>query len=195
MLLLIGLGNPSAEYENTFHNMGFMAIDTLAAALNKKIKKSECSALTATFSVKGEKVVLAKPLTYMNLSGQSAKSLVAKYRAVLDEIVVIYDDFDLPRYTLRARYEGSAGTHNGMKSVIEELGTTQIKRIRIGIGREDAEAKEFVLSDIKKEDASEFQNTFSHLANLLNTYIKSRDFDELIRDCALYRKKVSQTES
>ena len=190
MLIIVGLGNPSAEYENTFHNMGFMAIDKLAAKLNKKVKKAECSALTSTFSVAGETVVLAKPLTYMNLSGESVKSIVKKYKATTDEVIIIYDDFDLPRYALRARNEGSAGSHNGMKSIIAELGTQTIKRIRIGIGREDAEAKDYVLSSIKKEDAIGFEKTFEALAELLSKYIKYRNFEELVRDCTLFGKSV-----
>lgn len=190
MLIIIGLGNPSSEYENTFHNMGFMAVDRLAEKLNKKIKKAECSALTSTFSVKGETIVLAKPLTYMNLSGEAARSLLAKYKANIDEIIVVFDDFDLPRYTLRARSEGSAGSHNGMKSIISELGTCSIKRIRIGIGKEDAEARDYVLSTIKNEDASRFNKTFDKLAELLEGYIRTRNFDELVRDCTLYGKSA-----
>lgn len=188
MILIIGLGNPSPEYENTFHNMGFMAVDMLAEKLNKKIKKAECSALTATFSVQNEKIVLAKPVTYMNLSGEAAKSLAKKYGATPADVIVIYDDFDLPRFTLRARAEGGPGTHNGMKSVIAELGTQAFKRIRVGIGKEDAEAKDYVLSGIKKEDAAKFRETLDALAELLKRYIADRDFDSLIRDCTLYNK-------
>lgn len=189
MLIVIGLGNPTPEYENTFHNMGFTAVDRLAQKLGKKIKKAECSSLTSTFSVKGETVVLAKPLTYMNLSGQAAKSLTAKYKATPEDVVVIFDDFDLPRHTLRARGEGSAGSHNGMKSVIAELGTSAIKRIRIGIGREDDEARVYVLSEIKKEDAPGFDLAVDKLAELLVKYIADRDFDALMRDCTLFGKK------
>jgi len=188
MLLMIGLGNPSSDYENTFHNMGFMAVDRLAEKLGKKIKKAECSALTSTFSLKNEKIVLAKPMTYMNLSGEAAKSLASKYGASPADVIIIYDDFDLPRFALRARAEGGPGTHNGMKSVIAELGTQGFKRIRIGIGKEDAEAKDYVLSGIKKEDASKFSETLDALAALLARYIGDRDFDALMRDCTLYKK-------
>lgn len=189
MLIIIGLGNPSAQYENTFHNMGFMAIDRLADRLNKKVKKAECSALTATFSYKGETIVLAKPITYMNLSGQSVKSLVAKYKAGVQDVVVIYDDFDLPRYTLRARADGSGGSHNGMKNIIEELSANNIKRVRIGIGKEDALARDYVLSDIKKEDVPMFDAALERLAELLQGYITNRNFDWLVRDCTLYGKQ------
>jgi PTH1 family peptidyl-tRNA hydrolase len=190
MILIIGLGNPSPEYENTFHNMGFMAVDRLAEKLNKKIKKAECSALTSTFSVDNDKVILAKPMTYMNLSGEAAKSLASKYGAAPADILVIYDDFDLPRFTLRARAEGGPGTHNGMKSVIAELGTQEFKRIRVGIGKEDAEAKDYVLSTIRKEDAAKFDETLDYLAGLLQRYIKDKLFDNVIRDCTLFNKSV-----
>ncbi|HOB63609.1 MAG: aminoacyl-tRNA hydrolase [Clostridiales bacterium] len=190
MLIIVGLGNPSAEYENTFHNMGFMAVDKLAQKLNKKIKKAECFALTAAFSAGGEKIVLAKPMTYMNLSGDAVKSLAAKYKATSDEIIIIYDDFDIPRFTLRARSEGSGGSHKGMKHIIEKLGTQAIKRVRIGIGKEDREAKDYVLSKIKKEDEAAFGKTFDALAEFLSEYIKTRDFDAFIRDCALYAKSA-----
>lgn len=181
MIIIVGLGNPTEEYAKTFHNMGYMAIDALADKLGKKIKKAECDSLTVTFSRNGEKVVLAKPLTYMNLSGKAVKSLIAKYKATPEEVVILYDDIDIDRYTLRARASGSAGTHNGMRDIISTLGTTGVKRVRIGIGREGYDLKDYVLSKIKSEDEGEFKKVFDKLAGALNAYLKNADFEALMR--------------
>ncbi len=183
MIILVGLGNPGKEYENTFHNMGFKAIDALADKMGKSIKKAECQALTCTFSRNSEKVVFAKPLTYMNLSGQSVKSLLQKYKATPDDLVVIYDDIDIDRFSIRARASGSAGTHNGMKSIVECLGSDKFKRIRVGIGRDGAyNLADYVLSNIKAEDRDSFQKLFEDLATALENYLKHNDFDKLMRE-------------
>lgn len=181
MIIIVGLGNPTEEYAKTFHNMGFMAIDRLADKLGKKIKKAECDALTVTFSRNGEKVVFAKPLTYMNLSGKAVKSLIAKYNANPEDVVILYDDIDIDRFTLRARASGSAGTHNGMRDIISTLGTTNIKRVRIGIGREGCELKDYVLSKVKTEDEVEFNKVFDKLADALDAYLRNADFEALMR--------------
>lgn len=181
MKIIVGLGNPTPEYEKTFHNMGFLAIDALAEKLNKKVKKAECSALTATFSVKGETVVLAKPLTYMNLSGKSVKSLMAKYNAQPEDVVVLFDDFDIPRFNTRAREAGSGGTHNGMRNIVQEVGSQQIKRIRIGIGQDIADKITYVLSAMKKEDAPAFNDMFNRIADALTNYLNTDDFSALMR--------------
>ena len=183
MIILVGLGNPGKEYENTFHNMGFKAIDALADKMGKSIKKAECQALTCTFSRNSEKVVFAKPLTYMNLSGQSVKSLLQKYKATPDDLVVIYDDIDIDRFSIRARASGSAGTHNGMKSIVECLGSDKFKRIRVGIGRDGAyNLADYVLSNIKAVDRDSFQKLFEDLATALENYLKHNDFDKLMRE-------------
>lgn len=183
MLLIVGLGNPGKEYEKTFHNMGFMALDTLAEKMGKSIKKAECQALTCTFSRNSEKVVFAKPLTYMNLSGQAVKSLMSKYGATENDLVVIYDDIDIDRFAIRARASGSAGTHNGMKSIVQYIGTEKFKRIRVGIGRDGAyNLADYVLSQIKKEDQEAFNSLFNDLASALEGYLKHNDFDKLMRE-------------
>lgn len=183
MKIIVGLGNPGKEYENTFHNMGYKAIDALADKMGKSIKKAECQALTCTFSRNSEKVVFAKPLTYMNLSGQSVKSLLQKYKATPEDLVVIYDDIDIDRFSIRARASGSAGTHNGMKSIVENLQTDKFKRIRVGIGREGAyNLADYVLSTIKSEDREQFKALFIDLAGALENYLKHEDFDRLMRE-------------
>lgn len=181
MLLIVGLGNPSAEYENTFHNMGFKAIDNLAEKLGKKIKKNQCRSLTATFSVKGENIVLAKPQTYMNLSGEAVKSLMSKYGIAPSEIIVLFDDVDIDRYTIRARSSGSAGTHNGMKNIVSKIETTEFKRIRIGIGRGEGELSDFVLSRISKEEMEQFSTSINIISEAVFKYVYDRDFDKLAR--------------
>ena len=125
-LVIVGLGNPGKEYESTYHNAGWRAVDALSGKLGKKLKKAECSSLTWTGNVGGEKIVLAKPLTYMNLSGEAVKSLISKYGG---EPIVIYDDIDLPLGVLRARTAGSAGTHNGMRDIVEKLGRTDFCQV------------------------------------------------------------------
>ncbi len=181
MLVIVGLGNPGKEYENTFHNMGFRAVDALADKLGKSLKKVECNSLTVTFSRQGEKVVLAKPLTYMNLSGEAVKSLLAKYKATPKDLIVIYDDIDIPRHTLRARGSGSAGTHNGMKSIVNLLGTTEFKRIRVGIGRKEGDLADYVLSEVPSAEREAFANDYARIAEALEVYMKDNDFEEVMR--------------
>ncbi len=183
MKLIVGLGNPTKEYENTFHNMGFRALDALAERLGKAIKKAECQALTCTFSRNGEKVIFAKPLTYMNLSGQAVKSLMQKYGVSAEDLVVLYDDIDIPRFSLRARASGSAGSHNGMKSIVSLIGSQNFKRIRIGIGKENVfNLADYVLSNVKAEDNVTFNELFNSLAENLEAYLKHDDFDRLMRE-------------
>lgn len=154
MHIIIGLGNYGMEYERTFHNMGFMAADLLAEKLGVRFKKKECEALTAEANIKGEKVILAKPQTYMNSSGRAVYQLQRKYRAQAKDLCVIYDDYDLPKGKVRIRPSGSAGTHNGMRSVIAETGTQEFPRIRIGIRDESNEAPliSYVLSRVRSAD-------------------------------------------
>ena len=154
MVLIVGLGNPEKQYETTFHNMGFLAVGEAADKLGVKFKKKECEASVAEAHIGGEKVILARPVTYMNASGRAVKQLMSKYKVSPSELIVIYDDFDLPKGKLRIRAAGSAGTHNGMRSIIGEIGTGEFARVRIGI--KDPEVNipviNYVLSNIRKED-------------------------------------------
>lgn len=154
MYIIVGLGNPDEKYLKTFHNMGYLAVGDAAEKLGVKFKKKECEAYTAEANIGGEKVILARPVTYMNSSGRAVKQLLAKYKATPDELVVIYDDYDLPKASVRIRPSGSAGTHNGMRSVIAEIGTQNFARIRIGIRDEGSQIPliNYVLSEVRKED-------------------------------------------
>ncbi|MBP5308125.1 MAG: aminoacyl-tRNA hydrolase [Clostridia bacterium] len=133
MYLIVGLGNPGKKYGNTFHNSGFSAIDEAADLFDAAFSKKRCKAVIAECSVGGEKVILAKPQTYMNLSGESVRELLSYYKIPLSNLAVIYDDYDLPIGALRIRPRGSAGTHNGMRNIIKEIGSPDFTRIRIGI--------------------------------------------------------------
>ena len=154
MFLIVGLGNPEEKYFKTFHNLGYLAAGDCAEFLGVKFKKKECESVTAEGYLKGEKVVLARPVTYMNASGRAVKQLMAKYKVSPRELIVLYDDYDLPKGTVRIRPSGSAGTHNGMRSVIAETGLSEFARIRLGI--RDANVNipiiNYVLAEIRKED-------------------------------------------
>lgn len=157
MYLIVGLGNPGTKYEKTFHNLGFLAAIDAAKMCGAKFKTKECRALTATAYYSGEKIIFALPQTFMNLSGESVKELLAKYKIDLQNLIVIYDDFDLPKGRIRVRAGGSAGTHKGVKNIVDELESGDFKRIRIGI-KDDALSHipvlDFVLSQVRKEDYS-----------------------------------------
>ncbi len=155
MLLIAGLGNPTKEYEHTRHNMGFDCVDVIAGKFGIKINKSRFKALFGVGTVAGEKVVLIKPQTFMNLSGYAVGLLVKFYKAdPKKDLLVIYDDTDIEAGHIRIRKSGSAGGHNGMKSIISSLGTEEFARIRIGIGKrkENDEMVDFVLGRFSAED-------------------------------------------
>lgn len=153
MKLIVGLGNPGKEYEYSYHNMGFLTIDVIAESLGVRLNNKECDSLTAVKSRGGEKIILAKPQTFMNLSGKAVKQLAGKYGGI-EALTVIYDDIDIAKGTIRCRDKGSAGTHNGMRSIIETLGTGDFKRIRVGIGPvpEDVPLVSYVLNNIPDDE-------------------------------------------
>lgn len=136
MYIIVGLGNPGKKYENTKHNIGFITLDFLAGKNNIKINKIKHKALVGEGIISGRKVLLVKPQTYMNLSGNSVREVMEYYKAEPEQLIVIYDDVDIPMGRLRIRKKGSAGTHNGMKSIIYDLQEDGFPRIRIGIGKE-----------------------------------------------------------
>ncbi|HPJ76387.1 MAG: aminoacyl-tRNA hydrolase [Clostridia bacterium] len=151
--VITGLGNIGLKYRNTRHNIGFMVIDELSDIFNIKVKKNHCLANVGEGIIKNHPVVLAKPRTYMNLSGQSIRALMDWYKSDISRLIVIYDDMDLPLGDVRIRYKGSGGTHNGMKSILNHLGTNQFIRIRIGIGRElNEDAVNYVLGRFPKQE-------------------------------------------
>ncbi len=132
--LVVGLGNPGAKYESTRHNMGFLVVDKLAQNEKLKFNKLRFKAWTATWEVNGEKVLLMKPQTYMNLSGEAVGQAARFYKIPADHVLVISDDIALPAGKLRIRAGGSAGGHNGLKNIIQHLGTDRFPRIKVGVG-------------------------------------------------------------
>lgn len=154
MYLIIGLGNPEEEYSKTRHNIGFNTINKLAQKYNIKITKTKYEGLYETGEIEGQKVILIKPQTYMNLSGNCVKQFVDFYKVEKENVLVIYDDMDIETGTIKIRKKGSAGGHNGMKSIIQMLGTEEFPRIRIGIGRPEHNGDEinYVIGAIPKEE-------------------------------------------
>jgi len=134
MYVIAGLGNPGKEYENTRHNMGWKVIDALSERTGIEVKKEKFHALIGKGRMSGDKVILVKPLTYMNLSGIAVRETAMYFDVPRENLIVIYDDIDLPSGSVRIRKGGGPGTHNGMKSVVKELGITDFPRIRIGVG-------------------------------------------------------------
>lgn len=152
MYIIVGLGNPGKEYAETRHNTGFMFIDKLANKHNISVTKEKFKALIGDGVIEGKKVLLVKPQTFMNSSGDSLIEIINFYKEDVENVIVAYDDIDLDVGKLRLRSQGSAGTHNGMKSVIGNLGTTGIKRIRIGIGKPNINLINYVLGNFGKVD-------------------------------------------
>ncbi len=152
--LLIGLGNPGREYINTRHNIGFMLIDRLTIRLNARGMKMQSNAIVITAQYEERKLILAKPQTYMNLSGQSVQGLAHFYKIPLENLLVAHDDLDIPFGTIRIRPGGGPGGQRGMASTIEKLGTKEFPRLRLGIGRPPGrmDPKAYVLQDFSRED-------------------------------------------
>ncbi len=182
MYLIVGLGNPDKQYEKTFHNMGYIAIGDAAECLGAKFKKKECEAMVAEGYVGGEKVILARPLTYMNNSGRAVKQLMAKYKIAEENLLVLYDDYDLPKGKVRVRASGSAGTHNGMRSIIGETGLQNFARIRIGIRDEEVNIPiiNYVLSEVRKEDYELFADACRKAGEAAAEFAKGVDIEKVM---------------
>jgi len=174
MYLIAGLGNPGREFANTKHNIGFITIDYLAEKHDIKVKKIKHKALVGEGIISGEKVLLLKPQTYMNLSGESIKKAVDYYDIDSDHLITIFDDIDIPMGSLRIRKKGSAGTHNGMRSVIRLLGDDSFPRIRIGIGADRGEIPlaNYVTSGFKdKEEVKLMEEAVMNAASAIEVLL------------------------
>ncbi|HET8965731.1 MAG TPA: aminoacyl-tRNA hydrolase [Candidatus Acidoferrum sp.] len=154
MRLIVGLGNPGPEYQWTPHNLGFLAVDELANRAAIRVERPEAKALVGLGKVGGEEVILAKPQTYMNLSGISVRELLAKYELGSESLLAMWDEAQLPWGAIRIHAEGSAGSHNGAKSLISSLGTMAFVRLRLGCGPDHplSSRKEYVLRPMKKTE-------------------------------------------
>lgn len=157
MKCFVGLGNPGRQYENNRHNVGFMAIDRLAARWGITSFQNKGKGLLGEGNIGGTKVYLLKPMTYMNLSGEAVRACMDFYKIDLEDVMILYDDMDTPFGQIRLRYQGSAGGHNGIKSIIQHVGTQSFNRIRIGVSRPPVPGMniaDYVLSNFSKDEAS-----------------------------------------
>jgi PTH1 family peptidyl-tRNA hydrolase len=187
MKIIAGLGNPGPEYGNTRHNVGWMAVDAFAKKFRIEIDKHEKNAMTGTGRVAGGSVMVAKPLTYMNLSGDAVKSLVNAYAQSIDDLIVVYDDIDLPLGKLRIRPGGSAGTHNGMRSMVSSLGSEKFARLRIGIGGVDSSGRlrDYVLGEFTPDETPVVQKAIERSVDALLLFVRGdlkRAMSEFNRD-------------
>lgn len=162
MYIIAGLGNPGKEYAGSRHNVGFMTLDELADRYNIDVREKAHKALIGKGMIEGNKVILVKPQTYMNLSGESIRSVMDYYKTEPSEFIVIYDDISLEPGQIRIRKKGSAGGHNGIKNIIAHLGTQEFPRIRIGVGEKPArmDLADYVLGHFSKEEKERMEQAF-----------------------------------
>lgn len=176
MKLIVGLGNPGKEYENTRHNTGFKFLDYY---LGDVVFKEKHSALFCEKIINNEKVIFMKPLTFMNESGRAVRKYLDYYKILIDDLLVIYDDMDFEVGSFKIKKSGSAAGHNGIKSIISNIGTEDFKRIRIGISRSKNDKVDYVLGNFSKEDQSKLEDEFKILVKVINDYFKI-DFENLM---------------
>jgi PTH1 family peptidyl-tRNA hydrolase len=174
MRWIVGLGNPGTAYANTRHNVGFMVIDELARRHGADVGSNKCKALTGEARIENEKVALLKPMTYMNLSGESVRAFMDYYKVKLEDLIVVYDDLDTEVGRIRLRYQGSAGGHNGIKSIIQHTGTQTFNRVRIGISRPKPGVviSDYVLSPFAKAEQAEVRRMVEEACDAIEYAIK-----------------------
>ena len=174
--MIVGLGNPGQQYASTRHNTGFMTLDLLAQRLQVKVSKERFQAQTAQAVYEGQKLLLVKPQTYMNASGLSVEPAAHYYKLPPERIIVLFDDISLPVGKLRIRKSGSAGGHNGLKSLISSLGSDQFPRVKIGVGAKphpDYDLADWVLSTVSKREWPDYQSTMEHAADAALCIVKN----------------------
>jgi PTH1 family peptidyl-tRNA hydrolase len=171
--LLIGLGNPGREYRDTRHNLGFMVIDRLIVRLNAQGMKVQSKAIVTTATYEGRKIILAKPQTYMNLSGQSAQGLLNFYKLPVENMLIAHDDLDIPFGAIRIRPKGGPGGQGGMASTIEQLGTKDFPRLRLGIGRPPGrmDPADYVLQNFSREEMKFLSEIVDRAADAALTFV------------------------
>ena len=180
MKLIVGLGNPGTEYQKTRHNAGFLVIDRLCDKLGLQLDKNKCKALYGIHRHKGDKIIIAKPQTYMNLSGEAVKGLMKFYDIPSEDLIVVHDDLDLPLGKLRLRRKGSSGGQKGMGNIIDLLGTQEIDRIRVGISHDkNIETVDYVLGRFSLEDMKVLEETLDKAADAL-IYSFDHDFEDVM---------------
>ena len=183
--IVVGLGNPGAQYLHTRHNAGFLALDYMCKKYGASISKSSNKGLVGEATIAGKRVLLVKPQTFMNLSGECVRPLLDFYKIKPENLIVIYDDISLPVGRLRVRRDGSAGGHNGIKSIIEHLGTQVFPRIKIGVGEKphpDYDLASWVLSEFSENDLKALESTFPTVCEGLEKMLAS-NVDEAMQIC------------
>ena len=172
MKLIVGLGNPGKKYEHTRHNMGFDAVDLFSELAQIDVDKESFKGLVGRGKVFGEDIYILKPQTFMNLSGESVREIVNYFKIDINDIIVVYDEMALPVGKIRLRPSGSSGGHKGMQNIIENLGTENIKRIRIGIGEPTYDTIDYVLSKPTKDEREAIDQAINDAANALKDILK-----------------------
>ena len=180
MKLIVGLGNPGKEYEDTRHNAGFKFIDEYAKSKGLTFNQNKFKGLYTTFINNGEKIILLKPQKYMNLSGEVVRDFVNFFKIKTDDILIICDDLDTPLGKIKIKYKGSSGGHNGLKNIEQNLNTNEYKRIKIGISNDKNEDRiNYVIGKMPKEDLNKLNEVTSHSPEILNDYLTLK-FDNLM---------------
>lgn len=182
--LIVGLGNPGSKYDNTRHNIGFMAVDNIVKELNLKFTEDKTfKAYVTSGFMNGEKVYFIKPITFMNKSGIAVKALLTYFNIPIEDLIVIYDDLDMAVGKIRFRQKGSAGGHNGIKSIITHIGTQEFDRIKIGIGRPQngMTVINHVLGKFSTEEMITIDNTLCKVDNAVNHYLQTNNFEDTMR--------------
>lgn len=173
--MIAGLGNPGGKYENTRHNVGFLTVDRIAARYNIKVTKLKHKALSGDGKIGESRVLLVKPQTFMNLSGESIRDIIEWYKLPVGRLIAVYDDVDIPLGKVRVRPGGSSGTHNGMRSLLYQLQSDAFPRVRIGIGKppEGWELADFVLSRFDTAETSVINECIGKAADAVEEIVKS----------------------
>ena len=185
MYIVVGLGNPGRKYEHTRHNVGFDVTEILSQKYDIPIRKLMCKAAVGEGTIRGERVVIAQPQTFMNLSGESVVQLLNWYKVDPTHLIVVYDDVDLPEGRLRFRPSGSAGTHNGMRNIVYLLGRDDFPRVRVGIGRqpEGWDLADYVVGEYRTpEERKVAFDSYVRAANAIEKIVQG-DFEGAMRDC------------
>ena len=173
MILIVGLGNPGKQYEQTGHNIGFDVIDYMANKYNIDVNREKFKGICGEGFIENKKVILLKPLTYMNLSGESIRELANFYKLEDDEIIVVYDDISLDIGRLRIREKGSAGGHNGIKSIIQNLGGDKFPRVKVGVGQPKDNLVNHVLGKFSKEDREHIEKVIPVVSDAIVEIVKN----------------------
>lgn len=181
MKMIVGLGNIGPQYDQTRHNTGFMVVDRFCQEHNLTFKRSKMEAMVATGLVNGQKLLIVKPTTFMNDSGRAVKPLMDYYDIDINDLIVAHDDMDLPVGKIRLKQHGSAGGHNGIKSLINHLGTQQFNRLKIGIDHpQKMRVVDYVLGKFKPDQIAAFDDSLSEAVNAIDAWLTGSTFDQLM---------------